>query len=223
MKAIIVGGGKIGYYLLKALKDKYFDVVLIEQNKELCDKIAEELDAEIICGDGSDIDVLEDAGIEEAEIIAAVTGKDEENLVVCQMAKLNFNIKNTIARINNPKNRAIFKALGVDKTVCSTEVIANLIEGEFASQRFNIVQTIERGKGLIVETIVQENFICCNKTVSELKLPDECVIVSLIRNDKILFPRGNATILSGDKMLIITNAEKKLDVENAVIGGEHNA
>ena len=82
MKAIIVGGGKIGYYLLKALKDKYFDVVLIEQNKELCDKIAEELDAEIICGDGSDIDVLEDAGIEEAEIIAAVTGKDEENLVV---------------------------------------------------------------------------------------------------------------------------------------------
>lgn len=220
MKAIIVGGGKVGYYLLKTLHDKYFDLVLIEQSKELCDKIAEELDVEIICGDGSNIDVLEDAGIEDAEIIAAVTGKDEENLVICQMAKINFNIKNTIARINNPKNRPIFKALGVDKTVCSTEVIANLIEGEFASQRLKIVQTIERGKGLIVETVVQENFICCNKTVSELILPDECVIVSLIRNDKILFPRGNAMILSGDKLLMVTNAEKKLDVENAVIGGE---
>lgn len=220
MKAIIVGGGKVGYYLLKTLKDKYFDVVLVEQSKELCDKIAEELDAEIICGDGSDIDVLEDAGIEDAEIIAAVTGKDEENLVVCQMAKINFNIKNTIARINNPKNRAIFKALGVDKTVCSTEVIANLIEGEFASQRLKIVQTIERGKVLMVEALIQENYICCNKIVSELKLPDECVIVSLIRNDKVLFPRGNTIILSGDKILMVTNAEKKLDVENAVIGGE---
>jgi len=131
MRAIIVGGGKVGYYLVKTLKEKNHRVVLIEKEMKLCEKIAEDLEVDVICGDGSDVEVLKDAGIEKAEVVAAVTGKDEENLVICQMAKVNFNINKTIARINNPKNIAIFKALGVDKTVCSTQVICNLIEGEF--------------------------------------------------------------------------------------------
>jgi len=131
MRAIVVGGGKVGYYLVKTLKEKKYRVVLIEKEIKLCEKIAEDLEVDVICGDGSDVEVLKDAGIEKAEVVAAVTGKDEENLVICQMAKVNFNINKTIARINNPKNIAIFKALGVDKTVCSTQVICNLIEGEF--------------------------------------------------------------------------------------------
>lgn len=127
MKAIIVGGGKVGYYLLKTLKEKRYEVTLIESNVDLCNKIAEEIGGDIICGDGSDVQVMQEAGIEYADVVAAVTGKDEENLVICQMAKLNFNIQKTIARINNPKNSDIFIKLGVDNTVCSTEVIANLI------------------------------------------------------------------------------------------------
>jgi trk system potassium uptake protein TrkA len=145
MKAVIVGGGKVGYYLFKTLKQKGYEAVIIERERDLCLRIAEELEGEIICGDGSEIEVLKDAGIDEAEIVAAVTGKDEENLVICQMVKLNFNVGKTIARINNPKNRPIFKELGVDKTVCSTEVIASLIEGEFDCEEVKIVQTLERG------------------------------------------------------------------------------
>ncbi|MCB2291478.1 TrkA family potassium uptake protein [Clostridium sp. CS001] len=131
MRVIVVGGGKVGYYLIKALKEKKHSVVLIEKDIEICEKIAEELQVYVICGDASDIEVLKDASIEEVDVVAAVTGKDEENLVICQMVKVNFNIKETIARINNPKNTAIFKALGVNKTVCSTQVICNLIEEEF--------------------------------------------------------------------------------------------
>lgn len=129
MKAIIVGGGKVGYYLFKTLRENRYDVVLIEREKVLCQKISEELDGEIIFGDGLDPEVLKDAGISKAKVVAAVTGKDEENLIICQMAKMNFNVKKTIARINNPKNRPIFKSLGVDETVCNTEIIWNLIEG----------------------------------------------------------------------------------------------
>jgi trk system potassium uptake protein len=129
MKAIIVGGGKVGYYLFKTLRENRFDVVLVEKERALCKKISEELDGEIICGDGLDPDVLKDADINRAQVVAAVTGKDEENLIICQMAKMNFNVKKTIARINNPKNGPIFKDLGVDEIVCNTEIIWNLIEG----------------------------------------------------------------------------------------------
>jgi trk system potassium uptake protein len=129
MKAIIVGGGKVGYYLFKTLRENRCDVVLVERKEALCKKISEELDGEIICGDGSDLEVLKDADIRRAEVVAAVTGRDEENLVICQMAKMNFNVKKTIARINDPKNGPIFKALGVDEIVCNTEAISNLIEG----------------------------------------------------------------------------------------------
>jgi trk system potassium uptake protein len=129
MKAIIVGGGRVGYHLFKTLRENHYDVVLIEREKVLCKKISEELDGEIICGDGLDLEVLRDADIGRAKVVAAVTGKDEENLLICQMAKMNFDVKKTIARINNPKNGPVFKGLGVDEIVCNSEVIWNLIEG----------------------------------------------------------------------------------------------
>lgn len=219
MRAIIAGGGKVGYYLFKTLIEKGYEVTLIEANKDICNKIADELDADIICGDASDIEVLKDANIEETEVVAAVTGKDEENLVICQMAKINFNITKTIARINNPKNRAIFKALGVDKTVCSTEVISNLIEGEFTSEKLRTVQTVVRGKMLLVELVVEKGYLCCNKAIKDIMLPDECVIASVIKDDEIEYPRGKTVIVEGDKMILITTANEKFEVEKCLIGG----
>lgn len=115
MKVIIVGGGKVGYYLLKMLKDKRYEITLIEKSRKICNKIAEDFNIAIICGDGTDLDVLKDAGIEDAEVVAAVTGKDEENLVICQITKNTFSVNKTIARINNPKNRLIFKTRGCCK------------------------------------------------------------------------------------------------------------
>jgi trk system potassium uptake protein TrkA len=218
MKAVIVGGGKVGYYLLKTLKEKKYDITLVEMNRNTCDKIAHDFNADIICGDGTDVEVLKDAGIEEAEVVAAVTGKDEENFVICQIAKAHFNVNKTIARINNPKNRGIFKALGVDKTVCSTEVIANLIEGQFTTDRLKVVQTLDRGEIVLAETVVSEENLCCNRTIASLDLPDECVIVSILRDDKVIFPKGSIEIKEGDKILVMTNIEKKKEVERCILG-----
>lgn len=216
MKAIVVGGGKVGYYLMKTLRHKKYDVTLIEKDKDRCNKIAEELGGQIICGDGSDIDVLKDADIEDAEVVAAVTGKDEENLVVCQMAKVNFNVTKTIARINNPKNRGIFKALGVDNTVCSTEVIANLIEGEFDSEELRIVQTLDKGEMILLEVPINKKTSWKNKMIRSLELPRDSVIVSIIRQDHVVFPRGDIEIKEGDKVLLVTNAEEKINIERLV-------
>lgn len=130
MDIIIIGGGKVGYYLLKSLHKKH-EVVLIEKNRAVCEKIAQEFNDLILWGDGTSLDVLKDASIENANVVVAATGKDEENIIICQIAKENFKISRTIARVNNPKNIKIFEQLGVDKTVCSTEVIANMIEMTF--------------------------------------------------------------------------------------------
>lgn len=205
MKSIIIGGGKIGYYLLKTLRERNHEVVLIETDRDTCLEIAEDIDADIINGDGTDLEVLMDAGIEGAEVVAAVTGEDEENLVICQIAKFSFKINKTIAKINNPKNIPMFKALGVDKTVCSTEVIANLIEWEFEKDNVKTVQTFERGSMSLVEIIVENHCPWIDCSVKELDLPEECVIVSIMRNDKVIYPRANTKILKDDRVLAVTN------------------
>ncbi len=206
MKSLIIGGGKVGYFLLKTLLEGGFSVTLIERDEKRCRELAEDFDVEIICGDGTEIDVLRDAGIEDTAIVAAVTGTDEENLVICEIAKLSFNISRTIARVNNPKNTSIFKALGVNKTVCSTEVIAGLIECEFENEDYRIVQVFERGSMILVEiTIPSDRHIWANKKIKSLELPKESVIASIIRGENVIFPRGDNDILVNDKILVLTN------------------
>ena len=205
MRSIIVGGGKIGYYLLKTLKERNADVILIESNKQVCQSIAEDIDADIICGDGTDIDVLLDAGIKDAEVVAAVTGADEDNLIICQIAKQTFQINKTIARVNNPKNINTFKKLGVDKTVCSTAVIANLIECEFDKDNFRIIQTFERGEMILAEIKITKGSIWEDCFIKDLMLPKECVVTSILREDKAIYPRGNSRIMTDDNILVLTN------------------
>ena len=205
MKTIIVGGGKIGYNLFKTLIERHRDVVLIERDKETCIKIAEEINSSVICGDGTDIDVLNDAGIKEADIIAAVTGSDEENLIICQIAKLSFGFMKTIARVNNPKNTVMFKNLGIDNTVCSTEVIANLIEYSLNNEDYRILSMIGKGPMILAELTIKTQTPWINKHVRELSLPHECVLVSVLRNDIVIYPKGDTQILVNDKVLVVTN------------------
>ncbi|MGL5206171.1 MAG: potassium channel family protein, partial [Acidaminococcaceae bacterium] len=199
MKSIIIGGGKIGSNLLKTLKERGYDVTLIEKDEETCRKIANDIDAEIICGDGTDLDVLHDAGINRADLLAAVTGKDEENLVICQIAKIEFQIKKSIARVNNPKNITMFKSLDVDQTVCSTEVIANLIEYEFDRDICKIVQTFDYGAMVLIEITVNENNRWLDFFIKDLNLPAECVVASIMRDAQILYARGDTQILLNDR------------------------
>nr|WP_319488536.1 NAD-binding protein [uncultured Caproiciproducens sp.] len=205
MESIIIGGGKIGYNLLKTLKERNYQVTLVERDKDTCMKIADELDADVICGDGTDLEVLKDAGIDGAEIVAAVTGTDEENMVICQIAKLNSHIKKTIARVNNPKNISMFKALGINRIVCSTEVIADMIEYELDKEDYRILQTFERGAMVLAEVTIDKKNPWCGSSIKDLVLPNECVIISILRDEKVIYARGDTQILENDSVLFITN------------------
>ena len=221
MKAIIIGGGKIGYHLLKTLSGSRYEVTLVERKRDVCEKIAGEVEADIICGDGTDLEILKEAGIEEANVIAAVTGTDEENLVICQIAKINFDIARTITRVNNPKNIEMFKKLGVDKIVCSTQVIANLIEYEFDKENFKVIQALERGSMLLVEILIEKQTPWRNCLIRDMDLPHESVIVSVLRGDNVIFPKGDTQVLFGDKILMITNRNTISDLNRRLrIKGE---
>lgn len=207
MKVVVIGGGKVGFYLAKNLVNRKHDVTLIEKDKSLCNKISNKINIDIIHGDGTDLDVLKDAEIDIADVVVAATGKDEENLVICEVAKENFNIKQTISRINNPKNQEIFKRLSVDKTVCSTEVISNLIDWEFGNEQIRILQIFERGNMVLVEIYIDKSISWCNKSIKDLVMPLDFVIVYIYRDSKVIYPKGNLLLEEDDKVVIVTDSE----------------
>jgi trk system potassium uptake protein TrkA len=222
VKTIIIGGGKVGYNLLKTLKERGYEVTLVERVKEICIRIAEDFNSDVIWGDGSNIDVLQDAGIEKADVVAAVTGSDEENLVICQIAKLSFHTKKTIARVNNPKNMIMFQKLGIDNTVCSTEVIANLIEYSLDKEDYRIINVLERGSMVLTELSIRDNTPWSNKSVKDLILPSECVLVSILRGESVIYPRGDTLIKSEDKVVVITNKSVLAYLINELYDGGMN-
>ncbi|HOK42102.1 MAG TPA: NAD-binding protein [Thermoclostridium caenicola] len=130
MNVFIIGAGKVGYYLVKTLLPNKHKITVIEKNQEYCSKLASDLEVAVVHGDGTDINLLSEAGAQHADVFIAVTGQDQDNLIACQLAKRNFHVRRTIARVNNPKNIAVFEKLGVDISVSSTSIIAEMIEKE---------------------------------------------------------------------------------------------
>src|SRR5450756_1174488 len=126
MYIVVAGGGKVGFYLAKGLVNEGHELAIIERDRRKCEQIQEDLGSVVVRGDAAEAATLAEAGASRADVVVAVTGDDEDNLVICQMAKRKFQVQRTIARINNPKNERIFKLLGIDATVSSTEVIMSV-------------------------------------------------------------------------------------------------
>lgn len=211
MHIIIVGGGKLGYYLAKTLAPEKHQLVLIEEDINMCKKIVDELNAlkiQVICGDGTDINFLKDANIEQADILIAVTGYDESNLVACQLGKNYFNVARTIARVNNPKNINVFKQLGVDSVVSSTALIADLIELEVDWACLNKMLSQRAGNVRIKEIYIDRHSRSVGKKIVELKLPEGTIIISVVRDNQVIIPDGQTMIKDSDIIVALTHSDK---------------
>jgi trk system potassium uptake protein TrkA len=206
MFVVVVGGGKVGYYLAKTLLAHGHEVTVIELVPELCERVAKEMGISVINGDGTDPTILADAGVHRADVIAAVAGHDEENLVVCQVAKLNFNVPRAVARINNPKNERIFHLLGVNSAVSGTAVLAHMIEQEIDTEELRTLLTFKRGELELVEVVLPPSSPAVARPIRELALPRDAVLVSVIRGDAVIFPRGETTLEPGDSVLAVARS-----------------
>lgn len=208
MKVVIVGGGKVGYYLAKTLLEHGHEIELIEINKQTCASIANELDIPVICGDSTQIETLEAASLEDADAIICVSGMDEVNLITCQLAKKTFGVAKTIAKVNNPKNAIVLKELGVDNVINSTDSIASLIEREVDTSKIKELISLNHGEAVICEVTLPEKYYYDGKQLMDIKLPGLFNIVSITRGNTLIIPRGQSVLRSGDKLLVISDSDE---------------
>ncbi|WP_234946054.1 potassium channel family protein [Caldanaerobius fijiensis] len=210
---MVIGGGKVGYYLVKTLVKQHHQVRLIELDQDRCNSIAKELGIFVMNADGTNIQDLEDAGIEDSDVVVAVTGKDEVNLAICQLAKIKFGIQKVIARVNNPKNERVFKELGVGKAVSSTSLIANMIENELVAGKLKTLLTFDSGDMTIVEADIDDDSKLVGKKIRDISFPGDCIIVSIIRDGSVIFPKGDSQIMPHDRLLALTSVKNKEQLE----------
>ena len=219
MYIIVVGVGRLGYYLIKALLDEGHEVLAIEKDATICETVTDEMGSVCIRGDGCETATLDEVGTGRADMLITVTGDDEDNLVACQVAKHKFNVPFTIARIRNPKNETIFKKLGIDATVSSTNIILEYIEQEVPTHPLMHLLTI-RDKGMeIVEVKIPPESITVGKPIKELSLPPESKLSLIIRkHQKPLIPRANTILQAEDQIIAVTTPESE-DALRAALRG----
>lgn len=208
MFIIICGGGKVGSSLAhKMAANKKNKVLLIEQNAETCQRLAEDLNAIILNGDACEPGYLEEAQAKHADVVVAVTGDDEDNLVICQLAKKYFSVPRTIARVNDPRNEYTFSQLGVDVPVNATNVLAQAIDQELSLDEITTVLKLKQGKLSIVQAKINKRSAFSKHMLKDITMPHGCILVSVLRKEELIVPQGNTRLEPGDEILAVTTPE----------------
>jgi trk system potassium uptake protein TrkA len=203
MYVIIVGAGKVGLNLARELLDKQHEVTLIESYRPRYLSIEEELEHVVQYGDGTELWVLERAGIQRADLVVAVTGDDEDNMLVCQVAKEKYLCDRIIARVNNPRNLQHFKLLGIQPVVSATDLILRLIEHEVPRYGLVHLLALEEEELEIIELEVSSDSPAAGQTISQVSLPDGSLIISVLREGKGFVPKADTVIEAGDEVLLV--------------------
>lgn len=208
MYTIIVGGGQVGAYLASLLLAEKHQIKIIEQRKERIAVLEKSIPAEmLILGSGSDPNVLEAAGIYKANVVAAVTGSDETNLVVCSLARLEFKVPRIIARVNNPKNAWLYTPeMGVDVALNQADLLAHLIAEEMSLGDMMTLLKLRKGLYSLVEEKIDPHSVANGKALRDLEIPPRCVLAAIIRKGELIVPRGNTVLQAADEVLAVVHS-----------------
>lgn len=207
MFVIIVGGGRTGSHLASLLLMQGHEVRLIDNRPEILITLHREIPTEVIFeGDGTDPQTLEAAGIQRAQVVAATTADDADNLVVASLARHQYGVRRTIGRINNPKNAWLFSPdFGVDVALNNADIMAKLIEEEMSIGDMMIMLKIRRGKYELVEEKIAPDAKAIGVAIKDLPLPEHCIISGIIRRGEMVLPRGITTLEEGDEILALVD------------------
>jgi trk system potassium uptake protein len=210
MFVIIVGGGKTGSQLASQLISGGHKVKLVEDRAAVLERLQEELPGEVIfAGDGSSPSVLESAGVQQAQVLAAVTGEDEDNLVITTLARFEFGVPRIIARVNNPKNIWLFTPeMGVDVALCQSDILAKLIAEEMSLGDMMTLLKLRKGEYSIVEEKVHPEAVVVGKLLRDIELPPQCVFAAVIRKGQLIVPNGNTELSPVDEVIALVHASQ---------------
>lgn len=212
MRIVIVGGGKLGYHLAQNMLDRDYEVELIEKDKLKCMNLANALDAEVIYGDGTEIEVLAAANTHKADCFIAVTGSDQDNLVASQLAKKRFKVEKVITRANNPHNLEALRKLGIENAVSSTEIITRLIEQEVESAQVRLLASLNKGRAAICEIVVPKDAKINGSCLKDIELPKSSLIISILRDENLIIPQGDTNIYSGDEVVAVCDGHSQKEL-----------
>ena len=209
VNVLVVGGGEVGTYLASLLVGKHL-VKVIEARQEEISRLQHTLSADVVIfGNGTDPTVLEAAGIRRAQVVAAVTGTDETNLVVTSLARFEFNVPRTIARVHTPKNAWMFTpVMGVDVALNQADLLAHLIAEEMSLGDMMTLLKLRKGQYSLVEERVAPAAVAAGKAVGDLKLPAECTLAAVIREGQLLIPRADLVLRPADEVLALVHASQ---------------
>jgi trk system potassium uptake protein len=219
MYIIVIGGGKIGYHLAKALMAEGHEILVIEKDRSRIEFICGELGSICLLGDGCEAAIQAEAGTARADMLIAVTGDDEDNLVACQVAKYKFKVPRTIARSNNPKNETLFRMLGIDFTVSSTNVIMENIQQEVPTHILTHLLKIQDKGVEIVEIKIPADSTSVGKRIGDIVLPTGSVLMLIIRREqKPQMATPEIIIQTGDEIIALTPTETEEQLKTALRG-----
>ncbi len=218
MFIIVVGGGKVGYYLTRELLTSGHEVVLLEKDPRRAAQIADEIGSVVLNRDGCEGRHLAAAGANRAAIVAAVTGDDEDNLVVCQMAKHHFDVPRTIARVNSPKNELLFRQLGVDEVINPTRMALGAIEQDIPVHDLLHLAQLSTGDMELVEAQIESDSPAAGRAARDLALPEGCILFVVIRGGIAQAVRADTTFQAGDKLVALSRTDCQDEVRRMLIG-----
>ncbi|MGH2458126.1 MAG: potassium channel family protein [Chloroflexota bacterium] len=217
MYVVVAGGGKVGFYLAKTLINEGHEVLVIERDRRKSGSINDELGSVVLQGDACEASILSEAGVNRADVIVAVTGDDEDNLVICQMAKKKFAVPRTIARINNPKNEQIFRLLGIDATVSSTALIMQQIEQELPAQALVHLRLLKDADLELVEAEVSPRSAVTGRKLQDIALPADTLILVVIRGAQTTIANSDTRLEAGDQLIALTRAQKEGELRSLLL------
>jgi trk system potassium uptake protein len=220
MFAIVAGGGKVGSNVARTLLRRGHEVTLIEQIRERYERLEQEFEHQVHNGDATELFVLERAGIgRPADIVIAVTGDDEDNLIIGQLAREKYAIERVIARVNDPRNQQLFDLLGIQQTVSATQMVLGLIEHEVPAHKLIHLLELRKENLEIVEVEVEQGAPAAGKRVEQLSLPESARLISVMRNGKAEIAVGQTRLEPGDQVLAILQPGREEELRQLLLRG----
>jgi trk system potassium uptake protein TrkA len=218
MYIVIVGAGKVGWNLARELMEKGHEVTLIESDRRRYLVVEQELEHAVQYGDGTELWVLERGGIQRADMVIAVTGDDEDNILICQMAKEKYLCERIIARVNNPRNLQHFKLLGIQPAVSATDLILRLIEHEVPKYGMVHLLDLAEDRLEIIELEVADSAPAAGRAVRDIDMPTGSLIISVLRSDGGFVPSPDTVVEPGDEVLVVLDPGLEKEITRNFIG-----
>lgn len=218
MHVIIVGEGRRVYFLAQQFAEKGYGVVIVTPDEAEAHILSQQVRATVMVGNGTELAVMEEAGARKADALVALLDEDEDNLIACQLAQRVFGVTNTLALIHDPENETIFQQLGVSATVPVNRIIALMLEEQIGFDEVTSLVSLARGRVTITEIVLPAGAPALNRRLSELKLPENSLVASIVRDDQAIVPHGSSRFLPSDRLILITQPDTHEETLEALLG-----